>query len=85
VYVRRALSAFILCIPVAGCGSINTWIAHNTAQHMPVWAGGLPEDAPPRPGTAEYAEYRARLEGTATNPAARHPPELESASSNAIY
>ena len=79
--VCQGLSAFIVCISLAGCGTINAWIAHSTAQHVPAWAGGLPEDAPPRPGTPEYAVYRARLEGTAP----RQTPELESASSNAIY
>jgi hypothetical protein len=85
VRIRQALSAFVLCIPLAGCGTINAWIAHTTAQHVPVWAGGLPEDAPPRPGTPEYAEYRARLEGNAPNLAPRQNPGIESVASNAIY
>jgi hypothetical protein len=27
------------------------------ADLIPAWAGGLPADAPPRPGTAEYDAY----------------------------
>src|ERR1700745_3950609 len=29
------------------------------ADHWPHWAGGLPADAPPRPGTAGYADFIA--------------------------
>jgi hypothetical protein len=37
---------------LAGCGSF-------VADHWPHWAGGLPADAPPRPGTPGYAEFVA--------------------------
>jgi hypothetical protein len=30
--------------------------------HVPQWAGGLPKDLPPRPGSPDYQEYRDRLE-----------------------
>jgi len=29
---------------------------------MPRWAGGLPPDAPPRPGTAKYDEFMRERE-----------------------
>jgi len=29
---------------------------------LPHWAGGLPENAPPRPGTPEYLEFQQKLE-----------------------
>ncbi|MBU6461552.1 MAG: hypothetical protein KGK01_18030 [Bradyrhizobium sp.] len=37
------------------------------ADYVPQWLGGLPADAPPRPGTAKYDEFmkereRKRLE-----------------------
>jgi hypothetical protein len=32
---------------------------------LPHWAGGLPKNAPPRPGTPEYEAYRQRLEAEA--------------------
>jgi hypothetical protein len=40
-------------------------------EYIPQWAGGLPPDAPPRPGTAKYEEFmrereRKRLEPAAT-------------------
>jgi hypothetical protein len=39
--------------------------------HVPQWAGGLPKDLPPRPGSPDYQEYRDRLE---------RPPEPKDAS-----
>jgi hypothetical protein len=52
---------------LAGCGTINGYLANGTGNYIPHWAGGLPSDVPPRPGTAKYEEYmkereRKRLE-----------------------
>jgi hypothetical protein len=33
---------------------------------MPQWMGGMPKDAPPRPGTPEYDEFRQKLEAERT-------------------
>ena len=30
---------------------------------LPTWAGGMPKNVPPRPGTPEYEAHRERLEG----------------------
>ena len=30
--------------------------------YIPQWAGGLPADAPPRPGTAKYDEFMKERE-----------------------
>jgi len=37
---------------LAGCGGF-------VADHWPHWAGGMPADVPPRPGTPGYAEFIA--------------------------
>jgi hypothetical protein len=42
---------------LAGCGTINERIAAGVSDVIPAWVGGLPADAPPRPGTAKYDEY----------------------------
>ncbi len=52
---------------LSGCGTINEKLADGMSDYIPEWAGGLPADAPPRPGTAKYDEYikereRKRLE-----------------------
>ena len=58
-----ALSACAL----SACGTINEKLAAGISDAIPQWAGGLPADAPPRPGTAKYDEFmkereRKRLE-----------------------
>jgi hypothetical protein len=50
----------ILCL--GGCSSINSHLAAGMADGIPQWAGGLPEDAPPRPGTAKYEEMMKERE-----------------------
>jgi hypothetical protein len=52
---------------LSGCGTINANLAAGVSDTLPHWAGGLPSDAPPRPGTAKYEEFmrereRKRLE-----------------------
>jgi hypothetical protein len=52
---------------LSGCGTINEKLTEGFADVLPQWAGGLPADAPPRPGTARYDAYmkerdRKRLE-----------------------
>lgn len=42
---------------LAGCGTINERLAASVSDAIPAWAGGMPADAPPRPGTAKYDEY----------------------------
>jgi hypothetical protein len=55
---------------LAGCGTISGWMAVGFEDYIPVWAGGLPANAPPRPGTVKYDEWmkereRQRLEAAA--------------------
>ena len=45
-----------MSVLLSGCSSVNSWLAPAIADHLPPWAGGLPEAAPPRPGTKEYEE-----------------------------
>lgn len=64
------LSLALAVSSLGGCGTINGYLANGVADYVPHWAGGLPSDAPPRPGTAKYDEFirereRKRLEGAA--------------------
>jgi hypothetical protein len=57
----------LLACSLGGCGSINANLAAGISDTLPSWAGGLPPDAPPRPGSAKYEEFmrereRKRLE-----------------------
>jgi hypothetical protein len=57
----------LLACGLGGCGTINANLAAGISDTLPQWAGGLPADAPPRPGSAKYDEFmrereRKRLE-----------------------
>ena len=59
---------------LGGCGTINEKLADGMSDYVPQWLGGLPADAPPRPGTPKYEEYmkereRARLQPAPPKPA----------------
>lgn len=47
---------------LAGCGTINERLAAGVSDAIPAWAGGMPADAPPRPGTPKYDEYMKERE-----------------------
>ena len=60
----------LLASAVSGCASINENLSAALADTMPRWAGGLPPDAPPRPGTAKYDEFMREREQQRQTPAA---------------
>ena len=62
-----------LACGLSGCGTINEKLTAGMADTIPQWAGGLPPDAPPRPGTLQYDEFmrereRKRLEPKVDQP-----------------
>jgi hypothetical protein len=67
---RRLVVLLVLALPafgLGGCGTVNEKLADGLADYVPQWLGGLPADAPPRPGTLRYDEFmrerdRKRLE-----------------------
>jgi hypothetical protein len=59
---------------LSGCGTINEKLAAGLTDVIPQWAGGMPADAPPRPGTAKYDEYMRERERKRLEPA---PPKDE--------
>jgi hypothetical protein len=61
--------ALVAC-GVGGCGTINEKLAAGVSDAIPAWAGGLPADAPPRPGTAKYEEFMRERERKRLEPAA---------------
>jgi hypothetical protein len=67
------LALLLLSCSLTGCGSISSFMAGGMADLIPAWAGGLPADAPPRPGTPEYDAFIKQREqqqqsGTAAGP-----------------
>src|ERR1700742_1851460 len=60
----------LLAGAVSGCGTINEKMSAGMGDYIPRWAGGLPADAPPRPGTAKYDAFMAERERQRLMPAA---------------
>jgi hypothetical protein len=64
---------------LSGCGTINEKVAAGVSDAIPAWAGGLPADAPPRPGTAKYDEYMRERERKRLMPASERDKEANPA------
>ena len=78
-----AVFAFtLLSCSLTGCASINEKLAAGLSDAIPHWAGGLPEDAPPRPGTAKYDEFMRERERKRLLPASERGEEAKPASSS---
>ena len=74
--VKRWIAAAVLIglSPLIGsCGGASeSGVSGFVADHWPHWAGGMPEDVPPRPGAPGYDEFIAH--GQADQAAAKPPP-----------
>jgi hypothetical protein len=83
VSIRQLAVVLAVALPacgLGGCGTINAKLADGMGDYIPQWAGGLPADAPPRPGTAKYDEFMRERERKRLEPAA---PTDATAKSNA--
>ena len=67
---------------MAGCGTINERIAAGICDAIPAAIGGIPADAPPRPGTAKYDEYMRERERKRLLPASERGEEAKPAPSS---
>lgn len=71
---------------LGGCGSVSSFIAGSMGDYIPVWAGGLPANAPPRPGTAKYDEWIKQHEQPVAASAAKSDADrMSSSSAGAIH
>jgi hypothetical protein len=75
------LALVLLGTSLAGCASINERAASAMGDYVPQWAGGLPADAPPRPGTAKYDEWMKERERQRQLPADQRPPDPQAQAS----
>ena len=73
-----AVATFAGCA-LAGRGTINEKLAAGVSDTLPAWAGGMPADAPPRPGTAKYDEFMRERERRRLMPATEREPEVRPA------
>jgi hypothetical protein len=67
------IATTLLAGSLAGCSSVNEKLSSGMGDYIPQWAGGLPADAPPRPGTAQYDEYMKERERNRLLPADQRP------------
>jgi hypothetical protein len=65
-----AAAVALLAPGLAGCGTVNEKLSAGMGDYIPHWAGGLPADAPPRPGTAQYDAWMKERERKRLLPAA---------------
>ena len=82
--IATLLATALLAHAVAGCGTINEKLTAGMGDYIPQWAGGLPADAPPRPGTARYDEYMKERERKRLMPAAERGEETPPAASSGL-
>ena len=67
---------------LSGCGTINEKLAAGVSDAIPAWAGGLPADAPPRPGTAKFDEFMKERERKRLLPASERGEEAKPANAS---
>jgi hypothetical protein len=71
--IATLLATALMACSLAGCGTINEKLSSGMGDYVPQWAGGLPADAPPHPGTAKYDEYMKERERLRLLPASERP------------
>jgi hypothetical protein len=59
----------LMASSLSGCGTINGYLASGLSDYVPKWLGGMPADAPPRPGSAKYDQYMEERERERLEPA----------------
>ena len=83
--LHQLLTVFALLLlgsSLAGCASLNEKASAAMGDYVPQWAGGLPPDAPPRPGTAKYDAWMKERERQRQLPADQRPPDAQASASS---
>jgi hypothetical protein len=68
--MARLIALIVTSTILGSCSSAGDLVA----DYVPEWAGGLPKNAPPRPGTPEYDALRQKLETEAGRDKNKDPP-----------
>jgi hypothetical protein len=69
-HLAVVVAVALMACGLSACGTINGYLASGMGDYIPQWIGGLPPDAPPRPGTAKYDEFMKERERKRLEPAA---------------
>jgi hypothetical protein len=64
--LARLIALVIATTALTSCGHV--------ADYIPTWAGGLPKDVPPRPGTPEYDAFRQKIDAEVSRDKSKDPP-----------
>ena len=83
-HFAAAAALTLLASGLSGCGTINEKLADGMGDYVPQWMGGLPADAPPRPGTANYDEYMKDQERKRLEPKVKDDPSNPTTSSSGL-
>ncbi len=78
-HIFTLVTAALAGIGLAGCGTINEKIAAGVSDAIPAAIGGIPADAPPRPGTVKYDEFMKERERKRLLPASERGEEAKPA------
>jgi hypothetical protein len=69
IFPVARLMALIACtVALASCAGSGV-----IGEYVPHWAGGLPNNAPPRPGTPEYDAYKQHQAAEAARDKSKDP------------
>jgi hypothetical protein len=82
--LAAAAVLILLASSLGGCGTINKELADGMGDYVPQWMGGLPADAPPRPGTAKYDEYMRDQERKRLEPKVKDDPSNPTTASSGL-
>ncbi|MET4261115.1 hypothetical protein ABIC09_006082 [Bradyrhizobium sp. S3.12.5] len=74
---RSLLLLVGLAAGLSGCGTVNEKLTAGMGDYVPQWAGGLPADAPPRPGTPQYDAWMKEREQKRLMPAVGRANEVQ--------
>ena len=78
-HIAAIFAAVLAGSSLGGCGTVNERLAAGVSDAIPAWAGGMPADAPPRPGSAKYDEFMRERERKRMIPAAERGEEAKPA------
>jgi hypothetical protein len=60
--MTRVVALVVAWVSLASCSTTAENVSGKVIDWAPAWMGGLPKDAPPRPGTLEYDEFQRTRE-----------------------
>jgi hypothetical protein len=72
--MARVVVLIVAATVLAACAGTN----HNVVDLIPHWAGGLPDNVPPRPGTPEYDAWIQQQQAEAARDKSKDPPKPRS-------